>query len=129
MMAWSEKAIWDAARVIYLNVNSIMEACDAKWDAERRARGQRWFDIAKSALDAAAAVDGDAQWNTEHVAKALWTLDCERSAEDYRREKRQVPEKFADPWHESGCGIRQQQRYMREAETFLTAIRSLKRSK
>lgn len=59
----SEKAIWNAARVTYLNVNSIMEGCDDKWDAELRVRGQRWFDIAKSTLDAAAAVDGDAQWN------------------------------------------------------------------
>jgi len=115
-----EPGVWSVEKID--DDGGIEQAIFIGPGAERRCREY-------AALDAAAAIDGDAGWDAESVAKALWQLDCERSAEDYRREKKQAPEKFADPWHESGCGIRQQQRYMREAETFLAAIRSLKRLK
>jgi hypothetical protein len=44
----SDEAVWRAARVAFLEVNSIMEGCDDKWESERRVRGQRWFDIARA---------------------------------------------------------------------------------
>ena len=56
------------------------------------------------------------------LAKAAWRLDCVIAEEDYRRERRQLPDKWADPWHESGCGVRQQKQYFEAADNSIAAI-------
>lgn len=55
----------------------------------------------------------------EAVARALWRKDCERSDAEERRAGRTPPEKWADPWHPSGCGVRQQKGYLEDADAVL----------
>ena len=56
----------------------------------------------------------------EKVARALWHLECEISNEDEARSGRK-PQKWADPWHPSGCGVRQQKYYLISADAAISA--------
>jgi hypothetical protein len=56
------------------------------------------------------------------IAKALWRLDCNRADTYERCQGRTPPAQWADPWHESGCGIRQQKTYIEDANTAIRAI-------
>lgn len=57
------------------------------------------------------------------VAKALYASDCKRADADEIRAGRKPPEKWADPWHESGCGIRQQKPYLDDARAAIGALK------
>ena len=66
-MAWREKAIEAAARALCTEDGRDPDTLDASFicdAADNALPAWRWYeDEAKDALDAAAAVDGDAQWN------------------------------------------------------------------
>lgn len=56
------------------------------------------------------------------IARALWKIDCDESAEAYRREGREIPIQWADPWHPSGWGRRQRDNYLKKARIIVSEI-------
>lgn len=58
----------------------------------------------------------------ERVARILWECDCEEADEERRRHKMRPVEKWGDPWHASGTGVRQQRKYVFRAERILAAL-------
>ena len=53
-MKITDRMIWAAAKAAYLAMNSIMHDHDKMWAAERKTRGNVWYDVAREALRAAA---------------------------------------------------------------------------
>ena len=58
----------------------------------------------------------------EQVARELHRIDCDKADADERREGRQPPEKWADPWSPTGGGIRQRKAYLRDARRIIAAL-------
>ena len=56
------------------------------------------------------------------IAKGLHGVECAEADRDRARHGWRVLEKWADPWHPSGCGIRQQLRLERDAKMILASL-------
>lgn len=77
-MAWSEKAIEKYAQLLRDNSPPWFGKRD-KWENIAEPAREEWRKMACTALDAAAAVDGDAQWNAaiEAVLKTFFAEDMD----------------------------------------------------
>ena len=56
------------------------------------------------------------------IAKGLHRAECAEADRDLARRKLPPAVRWADPWHPSGCGIRQQLRLGRDAEVILASL-------
>jgi hypothetical protein len=53
-MKITDRMIWAAAKAAYFEMNSVMHDHEKLWSAERKLKGNVWYDVAKRALEAAA---------------------------------------------------------------------------
>lgn len=58
----------------------------------------------------------------ERAARALWTLDCKWVEDGYIQEGLPIPDKWANPWSESGYARQQRKRYTEQANAAVAAI-------